>query len=815
MKPFKLFLTIVLTTFSATQGLWGQCTGALMVNVTGSSTGGNVATTITTQPTNQCTAIGGSFSLSVVATGVNLTYQWKKNGVNVPTNGTSASYTKTGVVLGDLTTYTVVVSGDCGVTVTSTAATVSACCPVLTAPAPAAVVVDNTCALFGNATEGFIRAPLTACPAGSTLQYSIDNFATAPLSAPPAYTISPINVSTRCSCNTSPTEVSPTTTVRTAPRFCPTSLQISGGNSTITTCNGSQTTLSGSMSGGTWASLNPSVANISSSGVVTGTGVGTVSLSYSITQGIVTTTVYTSVIVTNCPFPILRDSAPPVRITNSICLPGCITVQGSILTSLNVCPSGTVIEYSLDSFRRDSSFRVPVYASTPLKVSTRCRYDIAPSLGFIVSPITTMTTVPAACAPTCVPTLSVAGGLKRETGDAVMADVGLFTNGFSQGTSRGSTYNWSNLTSGQSFSIRPSRTDNPIQGVTSLDLSLISRLILNNEAFSSPYKIIAADVNRDGEVDATDMLIIRRLILRVIDHFPGNISWRFVEKKYAFRDPTNPLAEDFPEMINLTNLQTNVSNADFVAVKLGDVNYSATGINGITNNNVAELRSSKYVTLELADQILEKGKTYEIPLTLASSIQLNALQFGLNWDKNKVESLRIEAGKLPNFGEGNTALFAKEGILTSVWSTANSVNITEPTTVFTLVVQPKTTTRLTEIFSKNDVYTEGVAYDALGSPATVNLKFLMSAKTELQLIQNRPNPFANETIIPFLLPEDGQATLTVSDLLGRVVMKREQVFAKGLNEVVFSVNDAAANGVFIVRLQTANGVAERKIMLNR
>jgi hypothetical protein len=749
-----------------------------------------------------------------VATGVNLTYQWKKNGVNIPTNGMSASYTKTGVVLGDLTTYTVVVSGDCGAPVASTAATVSACCPVLTAPAPAAVVIDNTCATFGNASEGSIRAPLTACPAGSTLQYSIDNFATAPLSAPPAYRNSSITVSTRCSCDASPTSVSPTTNVRTSPQVCPATLQISGGNSTITTCNGSGVTLSGSMSGGTWASSNPAVANISQSGAVTGMGAGTVTLSYSITTGIITTTVYTSVTVSGCPFAPLTNPAPTVRFTNSVCLPGCITVPGSITTSLNVCPSTSVIEYSLDSFRRDSSFRLPVYASTPLKISTRCRYETTPAVGFIVSPISTVTTTPSGCAPTCVPSFSVAGGLKRETGDAVTADVGLFTNGLSQGTLRSNTYSWSNLASGQSFSIRPSRTDNPIEGVTSLDMSLINRHILNYAPLTSPYKIIAADVNRDGEVDRTDILLIRRLILRVIDRFPSNTTWRFVEKKYAFRDPTNPLAEDFPEMINLTNLQANVSNADFVAVKLGDVNYSATGT-GITTNNVAVLRSSKSVTLELADQILEKGKTYEISLTLASSIQLNALQFGLNWDKNKVDNLRIEAGKLPNFGEGNTALFAKEGILTSVWSTANSVNITEPTTVFTLVVQPKTTTRLTEIFSKNDAYTEGVAYDALGSPAKVNLKFLMSPKTELQLIQNRPNPFTNETIIPFLLPEDGTATLTVSDLLGRVVMKREQVFAKGLNEVVFSANDAATNGVYIVRLQTANGVAERKIMLNR
>lgn len=84
-----------------------------------------MATTITTQPTNQTTSLGGSFTLSVGATGANLTYQWKKGGVDITTNGTSASYTKSSAIVSDAGVYTVVVHGDCGTDVTSTAATVT------------------------------------------------------------------------------------------------------------------------------------------------------------------------------------------------------------------------------------------------------------------------------------------------------------------------------------------------------------------------------------------------------------------------------------------------------------------------------------------------------------------------------------------------------------------------------------------------------------------------------------------------------------------------------------------------------------------
>lgn len=123
MKRFKLFGAILVVLFSA-RGLLGQCTGALTVNVTGSSTGGRIATTITTQPTNQTAILGGTFTLRVGATGINLTYQWKKNGVDIATNGTGAIYTKSLAMGRDAGVYTVVVHGDCGADVTSTGAIV-------------------------------------------------------------------------------------------------------------------------------------------------------------------------------------------------------------------------------------------------------------------------------------------------------------------------------------------------------------------------------------------------------------------------------------------------------------------------------------------------------------------------------------------------------------------------------------------------------------------------------------------------------------------------------------------------------------------
>jgi hypothetical protein len=95
----------------------------------------NTTTSITTQPASQTKTIGQSVSLSVAAMGHNLSYQWRKGGVDL--NGaTASSYSIPAVALADGGSYDVVVSGTCG-TQTSGAALLTVNCQSLTVTNPA------------------------------------------------------------------------------------------------------------------------------------------------------------------------------------------------------------------------------------------------------------------------------------------------------------------------------------------------------------------------------------------------------------------------------------------------------------------------------------------------------------------------------------------------------------------------------------------------------------------------------------------------------------------------------------------------------
>ena len=86
---------------------------------------------ITQQPTGQTVNEGGTLTLSILAT--NATgYQWKKDGEDIP-SANSATYTKQSVEPSDAGSYTCVVSGEAGTSVTSDAATVTVnALPVIT-----------------------------------------------------------------------------------------------------------------------------------------------------------------------------------------------------------------------------------------------------------------------------------------------------------------------------------------------------------------------------------------------------------------------------------------------------------------------------------------------------------------------------------------------------------------------------------------------------------------------------------------------------------------------------------------------------------
>ena len=406
-------------------------------------------------------------------------------------------------------------------------------------------------------------------------------------------------------------------------------------------------------------------------------------------------------------------------------------------------------------------------------------------------------------------TFSISGKIRREDLMDVPAKVVVLNTASGlQNSTTSASYNFTNLLANNRYQIRPDRPNTDWNnGVTTFDIAMISRHVLGVSSLATPYQMIAADVNRSGEVDATDMLLIQKLILHLNESFPNNNSWRFVSKNYQFQDPSNPFASDFPESLIIPNLTNTVANGDFVAIKVGDVNGSlgSASIRG----GVAPF------ILNVEDKVLEKGKIYEIPIRMTSSV--TALQYALSVDKSMAQIVNITKGDLPNANDNNFGLFKNEGIVTAVWyqNAHQKLGETDTYTMFNLTIKPTTNTRLSEILSLNPVYTEGVAYDQLGKGAAVKLSFGNTNKSveKLTLLTNYPNPFSDETTISFILPKDAQVRLTITSVDGKLMKEVKGEYKAGYNRISVNKSDLNASGIFYYRLETTDHSASKKMVI--
>lgn len=170
--------------------------------------------------------------------------------------------------------------------------------------------------------------------------------------------------------------------------------------------------------------------------------------------------------------------------------------------------------------------------------------------------------------------LQLAGHIFTEL-DLPASNVLVSTSMGSDVTDVAGNYDLGSTLGNPDLEIIPSNEADPTNGVTTFDVVTIRKHILGNGMLDSPYKIIAADANLSNSVTTFDLVVITKIILGNQANFMDNKSWRFVPDYFIFPNPNDPFSTAFPESIVITG-NNPISNLDFIAIKVGDINNSAT-----------------------------------------------------------------------------------------------------------------------------------------------------------------------------------------------------------------------------------------------
>ncbi|HZV71261.1 MAG TPA: T9SS type A sorting domain-containing protein, partial [Saprospiraceae bacterium] len=356
---------------------------------------------------------------------------------------------------------------------------------------------------------------------------------------------------------------------------------------------------------------------------------------------------------------------------------------------------------------------------------------------------------------------------------------------------------------GQRYQVIPKRSDEPRNGVSTLDLVRIQKHLLGIEAFDSPYQFIAADANNSEQVSAIDLIEIRKLILGIYQEFPNNDSWRFVDKGSILADPNNPWP--FEELINMQYDGTSHTGLDFMGVKIGDVN------NTVKANAFQVLpRGANRVLhlMESGDTRAENGKVVNVAITIPEVVE------GFQWtlETKGLEYLGISSDDI-TISDNNVGVL-DDGIVTMSWNQENGKKAMDKQNI-TIILQfmANQSGEIKDMITLSGKITEAEAYTFDNEILDLRLDSKsVQLQSEFALYQNQPNPWTGSTSISFNLPEAGAVKLSLFDMTGKLIKVIEGEFKSGRQAILLNKKDISAHGVLYYRLDSGNYSATKKMI---
>ncbi|MBU6340442.1 MAG: HYR domain-containing protein [Bacteroidetes bacterium] len=372
---------------------------------------------------------------------------------------------------------------------------------------------------------------------------------------------------------------------------------------------------------------------------------------------------------------------------------------------------------------------------------------------------------------------------------------------FTQMSDGNGNYNFNAIPLNSNSTVTPTKDDNPLNGVSTYDLVLISKHILGIESLNSPYKMIAADANKSGSITTFDIIELRKLILGIYQELPNNTSWRFVDKSYVFPNASNPFQGQIMESKSIDNITSSMLGQDFVAVKVGDVNGNAIANSAMSSDD----RTSGTLLFDVENKSVTAGEIFTVNFAAAEKVA--GYQFTMNFKGLEVvDVLPLAKDMKPlNFGVFTNSITTsydgeEEGAFAVRFRATQSGQIKDLLYLSSCITKA-------EAYKNGERWNVAFRFNNNGTSTIAGVGF--------ELYQNQPNPFVNKTSIGFHLPEASNATLSIFDETGRVIYNQKANYAKGYNTVTLDRALLNTVGMLYYKLETATDSATKKMIQTR
>jgi len=339
---------------------------------------------------------------------------------------------------------------------------------------------------------------------------------------------------------------------------------------------------------------------------------------------------------------------------------------------------------------------------------------------------------------------------------------------------------------GTDVNITPVLNDNPLLGITTLDIILLQQHLLGLDELDNPYQIIAGDVNVNGSLDAADLIEIRRLILGSTSEFRSANSYSFIPETLSFINPFDPFENG--QILGLSTTLNNYDDAiNFSAVKMGDVNQSYLE---------ADQRSSQTITMEY--EVVEMGRYIELNIKAKQDIDILGLQTTLQFNPELLQLMKIGSNNIGLKSDHYNDSHTDEGIIPISWNELLPRAVKEGEVIFRATFERMYDDEV--IFAFNSSHMASELYQEHDRYQLRLEKGAEAIGENFTVFQNAPNPWASSTAIEFNIPTNGEVELNIYDTAMNKLVNKTAYFDAGKNSFTVDYSDLGSTGIYIYEI---------------
>ncbi|MEM7374562.1 MAG: ELWxxDGT repeat protein [Bacteroidota bacterium] len=333
------------------------------------------------------------------------------------------------------------------------------------------------------------------------------------------------------------------------------------------------------------------------------------------------------------------------------------------------------------------------------------------------------------------------------------------------------------------------------------DATAIIDHIIGQNPFTSPYQLIAADLNASSFFDPTapskintlDVILLLQKIALAQTHFFNpqtgvqDAIWTFIPSDYVFPNPADPVGFDSRRAYIDPSPST---DQNFLGVKLGDVD------NSWDHTVLRRPAPEDSIFFEIEEVIVQPGEIITIPLRTRDFHDVRGYQFTMQWNPEVLQFRSVHHHALSAiYGTSQ----AEDGSLTVAWANMSGQGITlsDGTPAFVIEVEVLgkwgTETRiemnsaLTPNMAKDD---EGTYLGVGNSPHRIRI----GTSTALDpwklkgytLSQNSPNPFQQSTSLTFSIGQREEVDISIYTLTGKLIQQFKGTYPTGEHDIFWN-----------------------------